>query len=124
MVLFLSADDIKGIAQRVIEPGVAIRDAGLLEAAAARPQATVGGAPAYGDLPTMAAALTHSLVCGHALVDGNKRLGLACLIVFLGMNGSRLSMTNDAAYELIHAIASGTLRDIAEIAAAITDGTA
>ena len=122
-MLFLSAEDIIRIAHRVVGPGVAIRDVGLIEAAASRPQATAGGKSAYADVATMAAALTQSLVCGHALVDGNKRLGLACLIVFLRMNGLHLRMSNDEAYELIYGIASGEVRDVEAIAALIARGT-
>ena len=114
-MLFLASSEILRIAERVV-PGATVRDAGLIEAAAARPQAMLEGRYAYPDVVHMAAALTASLVCNHALIDGNKRLGLACLIVFLRMNGFRLDMNNDEAYELIYGIASGTCRSVPEIA--------
>jgi len=123
-VLFLSSEDIIRIARRVIGPDVVIRDMGLIEAASARPQATAGGRYAYSDVASMAAALTHSLVTNHALVDGNKRLGLACLIVFLRMNGVRLTMSNDEAYDVIYGIASGEIRDVNTIARMIKAGSA
>ena len=123
-MLFLSSDDIIRIARRVIGPDVVIRDVGLIEAASARPQATVGGRYAYADVASMAAALTHSLVTNHALVDGNKRLGLACLIVFLRMNGVRLTLSNDEAYDLIYGIASGDIRDVDDIARTLKAGSA
>lgn len=44
----------------------------------------------------------------HALVDGNKRLGLACVAVFSAVNGYRLEATNDAACELVMSIADGS----------------
>ena len=118
IVLFLTTQDVLGIAERVI-PGCAVRDVGLIEAAIARPQASVEGQWAYADAVHMAAALVESLACNHAFVDGNKRLGLACLIVFLRMNGHRLTMTNDQAYDLIYAVASGTLRSVDDIAQAL-----
>ncbi len=121
-MLFLRSDDVLHIAHRTIG-AVDVRDAGMIEAAVARPQATVAGAPAYPDFCAMAAALTHSLVCNHALVDGNKRLGLACLTVFLGMNGRRLTMSNDEAYDLIYGIAAGDLRDVSDIARRIARGS-
>jgi len=37
----------------------------------------------------------------HALIDGNKRLALAAVIAFYGLNGRRLAFTNDQAYELV-----------------------
>ena len=54
-----------------------VRDVGLLDAACARPRSTVFGQDAYASLEHKAAALLHSSVRNHALVDGNKRLGLA-----------------------------------------------
>lgn len=50
----------------------------------------------------------------RALVDGNKRLGLAALIAFLGVNGQRLTWTNEEAYDAIIAIASGGLGELME----------
>ena len=41
--------------------------------------------------------LLHSLARNHALVDGDERLALAALITFYGLNGRRLTLTNDAA---------------------------
>jgi death on curing protein len=111
-VLFLTLDEALSIARRVVGADVMVRDAGLLEAALARPQATYEGAVVYPDLDDMAAALTESIVTNHALVDGNKRLALACLIVFLRINGQPLRMSNDEAYDLIHDIASGSLRGV------------
>ena len=117
-MLFLTTQEVLGIAERVI-PGCAVRDVGLVEAAVARPQASFAGTRVYPDAVHMAAALVESLVCHHALVDGNKRLGLACLIVFLRLNGHRLTMTNDQAYDLIYAVASGMMRSVDDIAAAL-----
>jgi len=59
-----------------------IRDAGLLEAALARPQSGY-----YRDLIEEAAALWESLTMNHGFVDGNKRVGFAATHVFLRING-------------------------------------
>jgi death on curing protein len=50
------------------------------------------------------------------LVDGNKRLALAAAIAFFGINGYRLTLTNDEAYDLIIDIATGDLDDLTAIA--------
>jgi death-on-curing protein len=115
-VIYLSAAELLRIADRVVPAGVTVRDAGLLEGAAARPQATVGGADAYPDLVTKAAALLHSLARNHPLLDGNKRLALAALVVFLGVNGVRLRATNDDAHDLVMSVATGALDDVTRIA--------
>ncbi|HEV7210078.1 MAG TPA: type II toxin-antitoxin system death-on-curing family toxin, partial [Mycobacteriales bacterium] len=70
-----------------------------------------------------AAALTHSIARNHALVDGNKRLALAGGIAFLGVNSLRLTMTNDEAYDLITAIATGELDEVHDIDEALRQRT-
>jgi len=102
---------------------VPVRDHGLLQSALARPQASAFGSDAYPSLEEKAAALLHSLARNHALVDGNKRLALAATIAFLGINGRRLTLTNDEAYELVMEVAAGQLHEIAELAGKIRDGS-
>jgi death on curing protein len=116
-VIHLTTDEALHIARRTLGDDFAIRDVGLLEAALARPATSVGGRDAYPTLLEKAAALVHSAVRNHALVDGNKRLGLTPLIVFLGVNGQRLDATNDQAYDFIVAIAEGRLDSVETIAA-------
>jgi death-on-curing protein len=65
----------------------------------------------------------HSLAGNHALVDGNERLSLAALIAFLGMNGWRLTWTNDETYDFISYLGSGQLDDIPTIAERIAGGS-
>lgn len=117
MTEHLRLDDLLAIEEALGSPG--IRDVGLLESALARPQATVFGDEAYPDLVTKAAALTHSIVTNHALVDGNKRLGLVALRLFLGLNDHDLEASQDEKFGLIMAIAEGSLRDVGDIAARI-----
>jgi len=121
-MIYLTAEELLVVARRVVGD-LAVRDIGLIESAAARPRTQVGGADAYPDLLTKAAALLHSLTRNHALVDGNKRLALAGTIVFLGVNGTRLSATNDEAYDLIMDVAAGRVDDVASIRACLLDLT-
>jgi death on curing protein len=108
-VIYLDVDDLLYIAERVLGAPAEIRDAGLLEAAAVRPRASASGEDAYRDVHEKAAALPQSVVSNHALVHGNKRLGLAAVIAFYGLNGRRLTMTNDEAYDFIMPIAGGAV---------------
>jgi death on curing protein len=123
-VIYLALPELMHVAGRVLGPEVAVRDYGLLEAALARPQATAFGKDAYSSLDTKAAALLHSLTRNHALIDGNKRLGLAAVIAFYGLNGRRLTLTNDEAYNLVMKVAAGELDRVEEIAAVLQAGTA
>ncbi len=78
--------------------------------------ASVLGQDAYPDLLTKAASLLHSLARNHSLVDGDKRLAWLATYVFCASNGVELDATDDAAYDLVVAVASGSLDDVDEIA--------
>ncbi len=85
MRYYLDMDDLLRLHRTQLErfggaPGV--RDAGLLEAALARPQSGY-----YADLIEEAAALWESLTMNYGFVDGNKRIGFAATYVFLRING-------------------------------------
>ncbi len=114
MIVFLDLDDLVTLV-RVLDAGP-IRDIGLLDSAAARPRSTVFGEPAYPTLTLQAAALLHSIACNHALVDGNKRLAWLACNVFLDVNGHTVTLNHDEAFTLVMEVASGTLRDVADIA--------
>ena len=123
-MIFLNLEELLHVAERTLGSEPEIRDVGLLESALARPRASAFGEPAYPSIHQKAAALLHSLARNHALVDGNKRLALAATITLYGMNGTRLTLTNDQAYELVIDVASGTLDDVPRIAAVLEAGTA
>lgn len=118
-MIFLDLDSLLHIASRVLDGEPVVRDYGLLEAALARPRASAFGEDAYPGVHEKAAALLHSVARNHALVDGNKRLALSATLAFLGMNGIRLTFTNDEAYDLVIDVATGRLDDVAAIAAAL-----
>ncbi|MGL5928166.1 MAG: type II toxin-antitoxin system death-on-curing family toxin [Dermatophilaceae bacterium] len=109
---YLDLDLLMRTARRTLGV-VEVRDIGLLESAAARPRTSVFGQDAYPTLELKAAALAHSVIRNHALVDGNTRLALASVIAFVGLNGMVLDLTNDEAYDLFYAIAAGDLDDLA-----------
>jgi death-on-curing protein len=115
-VEFLDLDDMLSLASRLLGDPPPIRDIGLLGSAVARPQTTAGGHDAYPDLWEKAAALLQSVVCNHALVDGNKRLGWLATAVFLEINGASVaSASNDDVFDLVMSVATGEL-ELAEIA--------
>jgi death on curing protein len=110
---YLTLDDLVGLVRRL---GVGpIRDIGLLDAAISRPRSSAFGVDAYTSIERKAAALLHSLVGNHALVDGNKRLGWLATVVFLDINRRPVHLDDDAAFKLVMEIAQGHL-DVNEIA--------
>jgi len=122
-VIYLTLTELLHVAERTLGGEVPVRDHGLLQSALARPQASAFGSDAYPTLEEKAAALLHSLARNHALVDGNKRLALAATIAFLGVNGRRLTLTNDEAYLLVMEVAAGQLHEVAELADTIRVGS-
>lgn len=103
---YLTVEDLLDIAHGVL-PQVVVRDAGLLAAAAGRPQSSIFGQDAYPSLAEKAAALMHSLARNHALLDGNKRLAWAATRVFCFINGTDLRYDVDDAEALVLAVAAG-----------------
>jgi death on curing protein len=102
----LTVEDLLSIAEEVL--GVpAVRDIGLLDSAAHRPQASAFGKAAYSTIDEKAAALLEAVASNHALVDGNKRLAWAA-VVFYDLNGLDLDPpTVDGAVDLVIAVAAG-----------------
>jgi death on curing protein len=98
-----------------------VRDVGLLDAACARPMSTAFGAAAYPTLEGKAAALLHSIVRNHALVDGNKRLAWLAAVVFLDLNGRTIELEDDDAFALVMAAAEGRL-EVEDIASRLENG--
>ena len=119
MTRHLTVEQALRIARVATGGPVEVRDLGLLESALHRPRASVLGHDAYPDLLTKAAALLHSLVVNHPLVDGNKRLAWLATYVFCAKNGVELDADEDAAFDLVIAIASGELDDVEAIAAGL-----
>jgi death-on-curing protein len=108
-VEYLETEDLLGLAAGLLAEPPPVRDLGLLASAAARPQATAFGEDAYPDLWTKAAALLHSILKNHALVDGNKRLGWLATAVFLEINGIDVTLVlNDAVYDFVMAVTIGS----------------
>ena len=116
---YLTTEDLVELGRQLLGDPVPVRDIGLLGAAAARPRASAFGEYAYPDAWTKAAALLHSVVNNHALVDGNKRLSWLATAVFLELNDASVSTaSNDAVYDLVMKVASTDIA-VDNIAAAL-----
>jgi death-on-curing protein len=112
-VEYLDLEDLLDLVRRLTVGRV--RDVGLLDAALARPRSSAFGTDAYPSLALKAAALLHSVVRNHALIDGNKRLGWLAAVVFLDLNGSPVVLDDDEAFALVMSVAAGEI-DVEEIA--------
>ena len=79
-------------------PRFVVRDVGLLDSTLAEPYQHVGGRALYPTVTSKAACLFRGLVKNHPLVDGNKRLAVTAMTVFLQVNGRRPTYTNRQLY--------------------------
>lgn len=96
-------------AEQVAEHGgpSGVRDPGLFASALARPQNLAAyQAP---DVAALAAAYGYGLVRNHPFLDGNKRIGLIAVELFLALNGHALAADDAACVETIVSLASGAL---------------
>lgn len=71
-----------------------LRDSALLESALESAYATFDGFDLYPTIEEKAAKLTFSLINNHAFVDGNKRIGIFVLMIFLEVNDILLDVSN------------------------------
>lgn len=119
MTRYITVEQALRIARTAVGGPIQVRDVGLLEAAVHRPRASVLGQDAYPGLYDKAGALLHSLARNHPLTDGNKRLAWLATWVFLAKNDVVLAPDDDAAYDLVVAVAAGEIDDVGEIAATL-----
>ncbi|MFD0528472.1 type II toxin-antitoxin system death-on-curing family toxin [Kitasatospora arboriphila] len=94
-----------------------LREPGLLDSAAHRPSAGMFGVEVYPGVFEKAAALLHAVASNHPLVDGNKRTAWMGAVVLLDLAGTDMAgVDQDAAYELVVAVAASETTDVGVIA--------
>lgn len=81
-------------------PDYSTRDTALLESALGSPQQTFGGNLLYPTLVKQAAILFYSLIKNHPFKNGNKRIAVISLLVFLSLNSKWLSVLPGDLYKL------------------------
>jgi death-on-curing protein len=114
---FLDRDDVLTAGAAAVGQILTVSDYGLLDAAVARPRATVFGIDAYPDHLSKAAALMQSIARNHAVVDGNKRTAWAAAWTFLYINGVELGEFDvDDAEEFVNAVATDAVMSVDFIA--------
>ena len=87
-----------------------VRDEGLLKLSLDSPYQTFGGMVLYSELLAKAARLCFSLVSNHPFADGNKRIGVHAMLVYLTLNGIKITYTQEELVNIGLSLASGTMR--------------
>lgn len=93
-----------------------VRDLGLIESALSRATASFGEVEAHPGLAEKAAAVGCGLTQNHGFVDGNKRVGMAAMLLILRRNGVMMTYSQDELISLGMKVAQGRA-DVGQVAA-------
>jgi death-on-curing protein len=113
-VAFLEISDVEAAHAEGLAVGggsAGVRDVGLLSSAVMAPRMGY-----YGSLAELAAVYAFGVARNHPFVDGNKRAALAAAVVFLEVNGHRLTLEREKWRVIMEGLASGavTRHELAE----------
>jgi death on curing protein len=114
MTMYLTTDSIQMLNEHFVGPDM-LRDFGLLESAAMRPQQSAFGEDAHPSIHEKAATLLYGLARNHPFVDGNKRTAWAATSTFYQINGYFLHVEDGAVVGLVVDVAEGQV-DVQNIA--------
>lgn len=88
-----------------------IRDEGLLDLSINSIFQTFDNKDLYSSILEKAAHLGFSLIRNHPFIDGNKRIGIHAMLVFLAVNNYYLNYTQEELIEIVLNIASSKATD-------------
>ena len=84
-----------------------VRDNGLLDMALHAPFQTFENTELYPSIQSKADRLCFSIISNHPFIDGNKRIGILAMLVFLDVNQVMIQCSNQEIIELGLGVASG-----------------
>lgn len=87
-----------------------LRDEALLDSAVNAPFQKFDNKDLFPTIQQKAARPGYGLIKNHAFVDGNKRIDVHAMLVFLALNGIEIEYTQKDLYEVILDLASGKLQ--------------
>ena len=87
-----------------------VRDIALLESALESAFATFDGVELYPTRQEKGARIGYSLISNHAFVDGNKRIGMFVMMIFLEINGIVIRPSNEEFARVGLAVAAGEMK--------------
>jgi death-on-curing protein len=110
-----SVDGIRTVQRDLIEKyggSHGVRDEGLLASAVMRGANELNFNP-DADAASIGASISFGLIKNHAFIDGNKRIGLAALVDFLGMNGYLLTAPVEEQIDVVQQVAANGVSESA-----------
>lgn len=86
-----------------------VRDRGLLDSAIKAPFQSFATIDVYPTIEEKGAHLCYGIIMNHPFVDGNKRIGVHAMLVFLAVNHIELKYTQEELYTVILKVAAGKI---------------
>jgi len=88
-----------------------VRNQGLIESALGKGKQTFDGKELYPGLTRKVSVVTFSLIKNHGFVDGNKRIGVAVMLLLLRLNGYSIRYSQEELVQLGLGTAEGKLTE-------------
>jgi death on curing protein len=87
------------------------RDLGLVESALNKALQTFDGQDLYKEIETKISVITYALIKNHGFIDGNKRIGVAVMLLLLRLNQINIRYSQDELVSLGLEVADGKLKE-------------
>lgn len=88
-----------------------VKNIGRLESSITQPFQKIGGKDLYPTLVSKAATLYYLCIKNHPFEDGNKRMGIFALMIYLAKNGYWLDTTNEDLFNITLKTAASRMED-------------
>ncbi|MFA5633596.1 MAG: type II toxin-antitoxin system death-on-curing family toxin [Candidatus Dojkabacteria bacterium] len=88
-----------------------VRNLGKLESSIVQPFQQIGGQDLYPTLVSKASMLYYFCIKNHPFEDGNKRMAIFALIIYLAKNGYWLETTNEEIFDITVYTAASSMKD-------------
>ena len=107
----IEVDDVLIFHYKIIEKtggSQGVREITLIESAIKRAFASFDGKDLYAKMEEKIAVITYGLIKNHGFVDGNKRIGVAVMLLLLRINDIKIIYTQKQLIHLGLSIADGS----------------
>lgn len=98
-----------------VEPGYKVTNMGKLESSIAQPFQAIDGNDLYPTVIEKATMMYYLCIKNHPFEDGNKRMGIFALILYLYKNGYCLDTTNEELFNITVYTASSKVEDMDQV---------
>lgn len=112
--VWIKADVVLAIHRRQLAEhggGDGVRDSGLLASALDKPKNLYHYSDPKPDLAALAASYTYGISKNHPFIDGNKRTAFVICRLFLKLNGTDLTASQEEKYDVFLKLAAGKISE-------------